>query len=156
MHGYHSEHVLGCVGTITIAVPSESVSGILTAEESIALAESGVLTPVIGILSGVVMPLFDARTAVGLSSRAFYQKREIALVGGKQVIGIVFDKIMGTVVRDDTGHQTYEIKMLSRYPYISDVCERNGKMILLLDVEAVIQAVGCGITKNEWQHLTAG
>lgn len=156
MRGCHSEHVIGCVGTVTIAVPSERVSGILTEEESLALVESGALTPVIGMISGVVMPLFDARTAVGLSSRSFDQKREIAFIDGKQVIGIVFDKIMGTVICDDIGHHTYEIKKLSRYPFICDVCERNGKIVPILDVDAVIRSVGCNISKIEWHHLAAG
>jgi len=136
-----NEFVLGRVGRITIAVPSARVRSIVREHDAEELAAAGELSPVMAVIGGVGCSLYDARSAVNLTARAVGQKREIVVIDAGMNLGIVFDEIIGTVVCAHAMHEAKAAVKLPRYPFISDVCEHSGETVLLLDVDAVIDAV---------------
>lgn len=141
MDACSNEFVLGRVGRITIAVPSARVHSIIREHAADELASAGELSPVMAVIGGVGYSLYDARSAVNLSARSAGQKREILVIDCGMKLGIVFDEVIGTVVCAHAMHDAKAAVKLPRYPFISDVCEHNGETVLLLDIDAVTEAM---------------
>ncbi|MEK6794796.1 MAG: chemotaxis protein CheW [Spirochaetota bacterium] len=136
----HREFILGRVGHITVAVPAERIQTIVRDGAAHALENAGELTAMMAVMSGIAVPIFDARTAVGLAPHTSGQKQEIAFAGDTHNlrIGIAFDEVVGVHICEQNELSSTEAVKLSRYPYISDVCTYNGGTVLLLDIDMVI------------------
>lgn len=134
------EKILALVGNITIAIPDSRVLRILSSDDADDLTSAGVLSAVAAIEDGISYPLFDARKAVGLSERKFTQSREILVVGDKArpKIGIIVDSVLCTIVCDPSMHSSADFIKLPAYPLISNACVYRSRMVLLLDIDAII------------------
>lgn len=154
----HDEKILSLVGNITVAIPDSRVQRILSSDDSLYLLNAGALSAIAAIDNGISYPLYDARNAVGLPERNPTQSREILVIHDSlhPKIGIVVDRVLCTMVCDSSMHSSADLVKLPAYLLILNACTYRNRMVLLLDIDAIMRMYAVAITAGDHFHLEAG